>query len=106
MPSMASRSSLSSWSSTPQVKAPWAPPPCSARLMCLTFGAGARPGNSDERILIMRWRRSRRGPAAVDGQIGAGDRLRRVRAEVDGKARDLVDGDEFLGRLLRQDHIA
>src|SRR5580692_10556102 len=106
MPSMASRSSLRSCSSTPQVKAPCAPPPCRARLMCLTFGAGARPGNSDERILIMRWRRSRRGPAAVDRKIGAGDRLRGVGAEINGKARDLVDGDEFLGRLRRQNHIA
>ena len=35
MPSISSRPSSSRWSSTPQVKAPWAPPPCSARLMRL-----------------------------------------------------------------------
>src|SRR5580704_542935 len=110
IPSMASRSSLSSCSSTPQVKAPCAPPPCSARLMLLglraAFCSGARPGNSDESIFIMRLRRSRCGPAAVDRKIGAGDCLRRVGAEVDGKARDLVDGDELFGRLRRQNHIA
>ena len=33
MPSIFSRPSSSRWSSTPQVKAPCAPPPCSARLM-------------------------------------------------------------------------
>src|SRR5580704_6327519 len=110
MPSMASRSSLKSCSSTPQVKAPWAPPPCSARLMRLGFGAafrsGARPGNNDESILIMRLCRSLCGPAAVDREIGAGDRLCRVGAKIDGEARNLLDGDEFLGRLRRQYHVA
>src|SRR3984957_13610280 len=110
MPSMASRSSLRSCSSTPQVKAPWAPPPCSARLMRFGFGtafcSGARPGNSDDNILIMRLRRSLRGPAAVDREIGAGDRLRHVGAKIDGEARNLFDRDEFLGRLRRQNHVA
>src|SRR3984957_5731777 len=110
MPSMASRSSLKSCSSTPQVKAPWAPPPCSARLMRFGFGtascSGARPGNSDDNILIMRLRRSLRGPAAVDREIGAGDRLRHVGAKIDGEARHFFDGDEFLGRLRRQNHVA
>src|SRR2546423_1131622 len=35
MPSISNRPSSSNWSSTPQVKAPCAPPPCSARLMRL-----------------------------------------------------------------------
>ena len=50
-PSTISRSSLSKCSSTPHVNAPCAPPPCSARLMRLVFGApgvpAARPGKSD-----------------------------------------------------------
>ena len=51
MPSMASRPSASSWSSTPQVKAPCAPPPCRARLTRLL--AWANPS-----------RRARRGAGA------------------------------------------
>src|SRR3984885_1908403 len=112
MPSMTSRSSHSNCSSTPQVKAPWAPPPCSARLMRFGFGtafcSGARPGTSDESIFIMQspGSRSLRGPAAVDREIGAGNRLRHVGAKIDGEARHLLDGDEFLGRLRRQYHVA
>src|SRR5262245_46507462 len=35
MPSISNRGSFRRWSRTPQVKAPWAPPPCSARLATL-----------------------------------------------------------------------
>ena len=41
-PSSDTRPSSSSLSSTPQVKAPWAPPPCRARLMTLVVATGAR----------------------------------------------------------------
>src|SRR4029077_7775790 len=63
MPSTLSRSSLRRWSSTPQVKAPWAPPPCKARLTRLVFCAprasAAAPGSSELRSFFMR--RSFRG---------------------------------------------
>ena len=68
MPSMIRRSSLRNCCSTPQVKAPCAPPPCRARLMRLVVDAGfcsaARPGNNALRILIMRSSQRAR-PAAV-----------------------------------------
>ena len=48
---------------------------------------------------------SRRRPAAVDREIGAGDLRGGVRAEIDGERGDLVDGDELLGRLRRQHHV-
>ena len=50
IPSISRRPSSSNWSRTPQVNAPWAPPPCSPRLMGLRRPFRTRPG-----------RRSRRG---------------------------------------------
>ena len=62
-PSITSRPSLKRCSSTPQVKAPCAPPPCSARLMRLVVGApfppAARPGNSAASGFFMTMRASR-----------------------------------------------
>ena len=46
-----------------------------------------------------------RGPAAVDGQGGAGDRGGGVRAEEGGKGADLLGLDELLGRLRREHHL-
>jgi hypothetical protein len=49
IPSISRRPSSSSWSSTPQVKAPWAPPPCSARLIGLPDPRLPWPGASGRR---------------------------------------------------------
>ena len=49
MPSISRRPSSSSWSSTPHVNAPWAPPPCSARLTGLALPLPARPGGRRRR---------------------------------------------------------
>src|SRR5262245_47552631 len=93
MPSISSRSSSSRWSSTPHVKAPCAPPPCSARLI---FFRPLPPPVLRLNHLIAGDERSFRGPAPVDRQVGAGDLRRSVGAEVDGQRGDLVDGDELL----------
>jgi hypothetical protein len=57
IPSMLSRSSLRICSSTPQVKAPCAPPPCSARLIRLVvadvFFSAARAGISEARTFFI-----------------------------------------------------
>src|SRR5438105_13152030 len=49
---------------------------------------------------------SLRGPAALDGQHGAGDRRGIVGAEKRGQRGHLLDGDEFLGRLRGEQHVA
>src|SRR5262249_23606955 len=49
MPSISRRPSSSSWSSTPQVKAPCAPPPCRARLIGFAGCLLARPSGSGRR---------------------------------------------------------
>src|SRR5262249_57552533 len=52
MPSMCSHGSSSKRSSTPQLKAPWAPPPCSAK----SIRTGARPVMLVISSLRIRWR--------------------------------------------------
>src|SRR5262245_65705451 len=49
---------------------------------------------------------SRRGPAAVDRKICAGNRLGRIGAKINSQVGDLVDSDEFLRWLRRQQHVA
>jgi hypothetical protein len=49
---------------------------------------------------------SLRRPAPVDRKICAGNRLGRIRAKINGKVGDLVDSDEFLCRLCRQQYVA
>src|SRR5690348_12852877 len=46
------------------------------------------------------------GPPTVDRKICAGDRFGGIRAKIDGKVGDLVDGDEFFRRLCRQQDVA
>ena len=46
-----------------------------------------------------------RGPAAVDREVGAGDLRRVVAAQEQRQRRDLLRGDEFLGRLRVQQHV-
>src|SRR3984957_2443254 len=94
MPSISMRGSAKRLSSTPQVKAPCAPPPCSARLI---FLGEAMSRACEPRLL--------RGPTAVDRYVGAGDLGRRIRAEKDRQRRHLLDGDELLGGLRRQQHV-
>ena len=52
MPSICSQGSSISRSSTPQVKAPWAPPPCSARSMSRGLGLAAGHGNSQGHVAV------------------------------------------------------
>src|SRR5215470_17071749 len=68
---------------TPQVKAPNAPPPCSARLMRLpAFGdSGLPPPKARERNSIIGGE-SLRYPAAVDRVSRTGYRLGRVTARI------------------------
>src|SRR5829696_5076601 len=106
MPSNAIVSS-SRRSSTPQVKAPCAPPPWRARLMVrtrLASGRGLRVAIST--CLFMVSSRSVRGPAAVDRQRRPGDRSRGFTCEEDRQRADLLDGCEALVRLLRKKHVA
>src|ERR1700722_10846769 len=97
--------------------------------MRLVVGAAvfsaARPGNSALRIFFIGYsgcavqtqnspRRkgglgttiSFRRPAAVDREIGAGNRFSRIGAKIDGEARYFFDGDKFLGGLRSQNDIA
>src|SRR5262249_16856899 len=64
MPSIPIRPSSSSWSSTPQVKAPWAPPPCSARLIGLARPLLARAGGWGRR-------RGARGVSALETRFAS-----------------------------------
>src|SRR5579885_2497462 len=119
MPSRARRSSSSRRSSTPQVKAPCAPPPCSARLMDLVAfrpaGRGMRAGFAEVSRLSGRSRmlasigvslpRSMRRPAAVDRERGAGDRGRGVAAEEDGERTQFLHAGEAFGGLLGEKHV-
>src|ERR1700754_4443588 len=77
IPVISSRPSASKWSSTPQVKAPCAPPPWSARLIFFLVGTrvGSRRDQKSAFITGARpaRRASLRGPAAVDGVVRAGD---------------------------------
>ena len=70
MPSMSSRSSSSRWSSTPQVKAPCAPPPCRARLMrlvvCAPRASAAAPGSSELRSFFIAHPQRRRCAAPCE----------------------------------------
>src|SRR6186713_1256863 len=86
IPSIVSRPSSRRWSSTPQVNAPSAPPPCSARLMRLpAFGfSDLPPPNARARSSIIAFV-SLRHPAAVNRVGGAGDRRRRIAAQEDGE---------------------
>src|SRR4029077_15453474 len=104
MPSIVSRPSSSRWSSTPQVNAPSAPPPCNARLMRLpVFGfSDLSPPKARERnstiigllrhagcVISQRPRNDRDGslrhPTAINRVSGACDRLSCVTAQEDGE---------------------
>src|SRR6476660_9022628 len=122
MPSIVSRPSSSRWSSTPQVNAPSAPPPCKARLMRLpAFGfSGVSPPKARERnsIIVKVSRRhaqvaaaggprkmivcrsSLRDPAAVDRIGRTGDSCRTVAAQEHGKRADAFRFGELMHRLL------
>src|SRR4051812_34172561 len=107
MPSNAIVSSSSRRSSTPQVKAPCAPPPWRARLMVRTRLASGRALRvAISTCLFMVSSRSMRGPAAVDRQRSPGDRSRGFAREEDRQRADLLDGREALVRLLREKHVA
>src|SRR6478752_4930722 len=101
MPSIVSRPSSSRWSSTPQVNAPSAPPPCSARLMRLpAFGfSDLSPPNARERNSIIACV-SLRDPAAVDRIGRAGHRLRRIAAQKHGERADTLRLCKLMHRLL------
>src|ERR1700753_494224 len=47
-----------------------------------------------------------RRPAAIDRQRGAGDRRSALATKEGNSSRDLLDGHEALGRLLRQQDLA
>src|SRR5215211_5010376 len=107
MPSNSIVSSSSRRSSTPQVKAPCAPPPWRARLMVRTRLASGRALRvAISTCVFMASSRSVRGPAAVDWQRRPGDRSRGFAREEDRQRADLLDGREALVRLLREKHVA
>src|SRR3954454_8867762 len=107
MPSNSIVSSSRRRSSTPQVKAPCAPPPWRARLMVRTRLASGRALRvATSTCLFMASSRSVCGPAAVDRQRRAGDRSRGLAREEDRQRADLLDGREALVRLLREQHVA
>src|SRR5215469_8767366 len=87
MPSITSRPSSSRWSSTPQVKAPCAPPPWSARLIFLRLWPPAGTALSGC------------GPTAIDREVGPGDLRGSIRAKIDRKGSNLLHRHKLLGRL-------
>src|SRR5262245_61930330 len=101
LPSTVSRPSSSRCSITPQVNAPKAPPPCSARLMRL-------PGFGDSVLPLPKARvrnsiisgKSLRYPAAVDRVGRARYRLGRVAAKEHGQRPDILRLGEFVHRLF------
>src|SRR5687767_7361300 len=111
MPSKPIRWSSSRRSSTPQVNAPWAPPPWSARLIMRSrlsepaaeivdvSRASARVVTvasmsfSSESVVLLLLRR----PAAFDRQRGPGDRGGEIAAQEHEQRADLVRGGEPLG---------
>src|SRR5262245_21548494 len=101
MPSTVRRPSSSRWSITPQVKAPNAPPPCSATLMrSPAFGeSDLAPPKARVRNSIISGK-SLRYPAAVDRVGRAGYRLGRVAAEEHGKRADIFRLGELVHRLF------
>src|SRR5437870_4075913 len=122
MPSIAIRPSSRNLSMTPHPKAPWAPPPCNARLMvfvglgeerleaALDFGAMNNTCWLDRCFSLLNigdrpkfW--SVRGPSAIDRNVRTGDGRSRVGAQEHSDAGNLFRGDELLGRLRRQQHI-
>src|SRR5829696_2367506 len=107
MPSNSIVSSSSRRSSTPQVKAPCAPPPWRARLMVRTRLASGRALRvAISTCLFMASSRSMRGPAAVDRQRRPDDQSRGFAPEEDLQLADLLDGGEALMRLLGEEHVA
>src|SRR5215207_6240158 len=107
MPSNSIVSSSSRRSSTPQVKAPCAPPPWRARLMVRTrLASGRALMVAISTCLFMASSRSMRGPAAVDRQRRPGDRSRGFAREEDRQRADLLDGGEALIRLLGEELVA
>src|SRR5215204_4171833 len=107
MPSNSIVSSSSRRSSTPQVKAPCAPPPWRARLMVRTRLASGRTSRvAISTCLFMASSRSVCGPAAVDRQRRPGDRGRGLAREEDGERPNLLDRREALVRLLGEEHVA
>src|SRR6185437_2920084 len=46
-----------------------------------------------------------RGPAAVDREVGAGDLRRVIAAQEQRQSRDLLRGDELLGRLGFEENV-
>src|SRR5205085_3509779 len=106
MPSKAMPSSSRRRSSTPQVKAPWAPPPCRARLTVFTALPSGRALSFEISTCLVMASSSVSGPAAVDGQCGAGDGSAGVARQEHGERADLLDGGEALVRLLGEQHVA
>ena len=112
MPSIANRPSASRWSSTPQVKAPCAPPPCSARL--ILFAAGWHAGREQARPEIGCHVWGADLPAAPHSAVQppsivivrAGDCWPPRRRKEHRERGDLFDGDELLGRLGGEQHVA
>src|SRR5260221_4817958 len=120
MPSNSNRSSASNRSSTPQVKAPWAPPPCKARLRRLVARLACRlarglsplvnlvavfiivsyPAGSFSSVASMR------RPAAIDRQSGTGDRGGVIAAQERHQGADFRGLGEGLVRLLGQQDVA
>src|SRR5438093_5628115 len=113
MPSKSMRSSSSRRSSTPQVKAPCAPPPCNARLTVCVVSAAARRVVRSPACVRFKVAAciscppfiSMRGPAAIDRKSSAGDRLGSVAGEEGGQGTDLLDGREALVWLLGEKHF-
>src|SRR4029079_2845226 len=104
-PSKSSLGSSSSRSRTPQVKAPWAPPPCKARLRVLVaeLEVALRFGTAWVVVIVdlsMFSLPSMRSPAAIYGYGGAGNRASAVTAQEDGERADLLDRRKALVRLV------
>src|SRR6185312_14481509 len=98
MPSMKMRPSRISRSSTPQVKAPCAPPPCSARLTRLRAVRRRKLIDIAARLLA--------GPAAIHGQGDARDGGRIVAAQEDRERAEMLGRREFQhGLLFREQHL-
>src|SRR5262245_64255885 len=106
LPSTVSRPSSSRCSITPQVNAPNAPPPCSARLMRLpAFGdSDLPPPKARVRNSIISGK-SLRYPAAVDRVGRAGYRLGRVAAKEHGKHADIFRLGELVNRLILGEQV-
>src|SRR5262249_27914932 len=101
IPSIVSRPSSRRWSSTPQVNAPSAPPPCNARLIRLPLFAFSDlpPPNARAKSSIIACV-SLRHPAAINRVGGTGNRRCRIAAQENGKRTDALRFCELVHWLL------